>query len=231
MLEEYATAHHEISPCVNAPSSAIAGCALVSPDSAENWLPLRLPETPHEQTLFVERLLPLIQKIVRGRRSLFAAEEDLVQDVFLRIVERFHQYSGQVPLVRWVARIAVNTCLTQIRAEQHRRELRHADLTEEQLAYILETTAEGGKTPAEDVSSKEQLDSYLSRLTAEDRLILYLLHVEHHSVEQVSDITGLTCGNVKVRAMRARRKLRKVIERDEAFGYCEKTHCISSKKG
>jgi RNA polymerase sigma-70 factor (ECF subfamily) len=84
----------------------------------------------------VQRLYPLVLRMVRSHRPQRAAEEDLCQMIFIKFFQKLDQFSGTVPLEHWVSRIAINTCINQIRAEKARPELRHADLSEEQAAVI-----------------------------------------------------------------------------------------------
>src|SRR6266581_6655344 len=92
----------------------------------------------------VQRLYPLVARIVRSHRSRRTPEEDLCQMIFIKIFQKLSQFSGNVPLEHWVSRVAVNTCLNQIESEKIRPELRHADLTIEEQAVIenLATSAE-----------------------------------------------------------------------------------------
>jgi RNA polymerase sigma-70 factor (ECF subfamily) len=50
----------------------------------------------------------------------------------------------------------------------------------------------------------------LSQLPSEDRLVISLLDLEERSVKEIAAITGWSVSLVKVRAFRARRKLRKL---------------------
>src|SRR3982750_4359926 len=92
----------------------------------------------------VERLYPLVAKVVRSHRPRRTAEEDLCQMIFIKMFQKLSQFSGKVPLEHWVSRIAVNTCLNQIESERVRPELRYADLSEEQAAVVdtLSTTSD-----------------------------------------------------------------------------------------
>src|SRR5437868_5842668 len=74
----------------------------------------------------------------RPRRT---AEEDLCQMIFVRLFQKLDQFSGKVPLEHWVARIAINTCRNQIQAEKVRPELRHADLSSEEVAVVQNLAA------------------------------------------------------------------------------------------
>src|SRR5579862_6683215 len=80
----------------------------------------------------VEYLYPLVSGIVRRKLPRGAAEEDLMQEIFLKMFEKLDQYRGEVPLNHWVSRIAVNRCLNAIRSQRSRPEWRMADLSEDQ---------------------------------------------------------------------------------------------------
>ena len=65
----------------------------------------------------VQRLYPTVIKSVRYHLPRRTSEEDLAQAVFLKIFKNLGQYSGLVPLEHWVSRIAVNTCINQLKHE------------------------------------------------------------------------------------------------------------------
>src|SRR5438045_8930886 len=76
----------------------------------------------------VRSLYPLVAKLVRAHRPVRSAEEDLCQMIFIKILQNLSQFSGRVPLEHWVSRIAINTCINQLQAEQARPALREAEL-------------------------------------------------------------------------------------------------------
>ena len=51
------------------------------------------------------------------------------------------------------------------------------------------------------------LEKALQRLPEEDNLLITLFYKNENSIEDISDITGLTASNVKVRLHRIRKKL------------------------
>jgi RNA polymerase sigma-70 factor (ECF subfamily) len=155
-------------------------------------------------------LYPLVLKMVRSHRAKRESEEDLVQAVFIKIFGKLDQYSGTVPLAHWVSRIAVNTCLNQIAREKVRPEVRHADLSESEEEVLTALTRdESLEAPDQAVASRDLVERLLDRLSPEDRLVIQLLHIEERSVEEVRAATGWSIALVKVRAFRARAKLRK----------------------
>ena len=94
----------------------------------------------------VQHLFPLVMKIVRSHLPRRVLEEDLAQMVFIKVFTHLDQYSGLVPFEHWVSRVAVNTCLNQLRAEKSRPEVRWADLGEEE-ALVLEKIGTTSREP------------------------------------------------------------------------------------
>jgi RNA polymerase sigma-70 factor (ECF subfamily) len=158
----------------------------------------------------VTRLYPLVLKIVRAHRPRRVAEEDLAQDIFLKMFSHLDQYRGEVPVEHWLARIAVTTCLDQLRAQKRRPELRWADLSEDE-AEVLEavTAAENEPHPATALNAREIVQKLLECLSPQDRMVVTLLDLEERSLAEIRKMTGWNETLIKVRAFRARRKLRK----------------------
>ena len=180
------------------------------------WLQRVRENDPEASHTLVRELFPQVMKIVRGHLPRRMDAEDLAQMVFVKIFQKIDQYHGDAPFPHWVSRIAVNTCLNELRAEKARPELRWADLGEEQ-AEALQRVLDRDTGPGieHDVATRDLADRLLETLPARDRLILTLLDLEERSVAEVSAMTGSPEAVVKVRAFRARRRLRRELERLE----------------
>jgi RNA polymerase sigma-70 factor (ECF subfamily) len=161
----------------------------------------------------VEHLYPLVIRIVRGRLPRRVAEEDLAQEIFLKMFSRLDQYEGAVPFTHWVSRIAVTTCIDHLRAQQRRPEFRWADLSENE-ADMLDAvlTNENVATQDDALEAHELVHKLLNQLKTDDRLVLQLLDLEQKTIAEISELTGWNTSLVKVRAFRARRKLQKLFE-------------------
>jgi len=169
----------------------------------------------------VRRLYPLVAKLVRAHRPARSAEEDLCQMIFIRIMQKLSQFSGKVPLEHWVSRIAINTCINQIQAEKARPELREADLSEEQAAVVRNlaaTTAE--LAPDQSFASRDLVEHLMKALKPAERLVIDLLYLQQRSVTEIHLVTGWSSALVKVRAFRARQKMKrqmsKIVGREKA---------------
>ena len=157
----------------------------------------------------MNHLYPLVIRLVRSHLPRRTGEEDLAQIVFMKVFANLDRYSGAVPVEHWVSRIAINTCLNHLEAERVRPELRWADLSEEQARVVESLTARADEpSPAQAVAARELVEVLLARLDPDDRALLTWLHLEGRSVAEVQAITGWNPPVIKVRAFRARRKLR-----------------------
>src|SRR4051794_28158471 len=161
----------------------------------------------------VRHLYPLVAKIVRAHRPRRTSEEDVSQMIFIKVFQNLSKFSGQVPLEHWVSRIAVNTCLNQIAFEKVRPEIRQADLTEEESAVISQlATSPDELAPDKRFAARELVEHLMKRLKPAERLVIDLLHLKGHSVEEVRQIPGWSTPLVKVRAFRARQKMKQYFE-------------------
>lgn len=165
----------------------------------------------------VEALYPHVIRIVRSHLPRAADEQDLSQDIFMKIFAKLDRFRGDQPFPHWVARIAVNTCYDKLRQQRVRPEFRFADLSEEEARFVENTlthaTPEAAGTPGADGS--EVVEKLLATLNPVEQMVLRLLDLEQKSVKEIIEVTGWTASKIKVAAMRARRKLAETLKRLE----------------
>ena len=162
---------------------------------------------------------PFVVRLVRSHLPRRMSEEDLTQMIFIKIFQNLDKYSGKVPLRHWISRVAVNTCLNELRAEKRRPEWRLADFDPETSAAIeqLARTETDLATPDDERAAKELLHKLLAQLSPQDRLLVTLLHLEERSVQEINGLTGWSRAAIKVRAFRARAKMKKMLTKPGAL--------------
>jgi RNA polymerase sigma-70 factor (ECF subfamily) len=162
----------------------------------------------------VQHLHPLVIRIVRAHLPRRTPEEDLAQEIFIKMFRRMGQYEGKVPFPNWVSRIAVTTCIDHLRAQKRRPEYRWADLSETE-AEVLDavTKDDSGPNPADGMAARELVSKLLETLGPKDRTVITMLDLEQKSLAEISALTGWTQTMIKVRAFRARRKLQQTFNR------------------
>ncbi len=167
----------------------------------------------------VRRLYPLVLKLVRSHRPRRSAEEDLCQMIFIKVFQKLDQFSGKVPLENWVSRVAINTCLNQIEAEKIRPEFRHADLSEEELAVVQNLNATNDDlAPDQRSAARDLVERLLTALKPVERLLIDLLYLQQLSIAEIRALTGWSAAVVKVRAFRARQKMKEHLKELNAEG-------------
>jgi len=161
----------------------------------------------------VDHLYPLVIRIVRSHLPRRVPEEDLAQEVFLKMFTRLAQYQGAVPFPHWVSRIAVTTCIDHLRAQKRRPEFRFADLSEAEAEVLGNVMTNENDVPANDaLAAHELVHKLLDQLKPDDQLVIRLLDLQQKTVAEISRLTGWNQSLVKVRAFRARRKLQKLFQ-------------------
>jgi RNA polymerase sigma-70 factor (ECF subfamily) len=153
---------------------------------------------------------PHVAKLVHANLPPKESAEDLIQQVCIKAVTSLHQFSGRAPFLHWISRITVNTCLNRIRHEKNRPELRLSDLSEDQARVVEQlATSQSELEVGDRLGAKELVEQLLGGLKGPDRLLMRLLYLEEHSIEEVAGLTGWSRAVIKIRAFRARALLRK----------------------
>ncbi|MEM6916421.1 MAG: RNA polymerase sigma factor [Verrucomicrobiota bacterium] len=151
-------------------------------------------------TEYRNRVWNTASRFARSRSEL----EDLTQDLFLKIWKGLPSYRSDAPFEHWLMRVAVRGCYDFLRKHRRRREL-------ELLVDPQERREDQDARTAGDQSRKEAWEIVtllLNQLNAKDRTVVTLLDLEEKSVKETAELTGWSESNVKVRAHRARKKMR-----------------------
>jgi RNA polymerase sigma-70 factor (ECF subfamily) len=136
--------------------------------------------------------------------------------IFIKVFQKLSQFSGNVPLEHWVSRIAVNTCLNQIESEKVRPEVRHADLSAEEQAVVDNLASSSQElAPDQRFASRQLVEHLLAALKPVERLVIDLRYLQGRSVEEIRKITGWSAALVKVRAFRARQKMKQQLAKTQ----------------
>ena len=137
--------------------------------------------------------------------------EDLAQETFVKAWRALDRYDGRAPFEHWLSKIAVNTALDHLRRRRHARdEVGFDELGEDALEWLRAPDSE-----PEPQLAREVLAIAMQSLSPAEQLVITLQEIEGRSVREISELTGSGGVAVRVRAMRARAKLRKTIEKLE----------------
>ena len=141
--------------------------------------------------------------------------EEAAQEVFLKAYTQLGSFEGRGSLEGWLTRIATNTCLNMVRGAKRRPELTVSDLTDDEASWLEHQSAGDGEAPSveNELVATDLADRVLSVLSPEDQQALLMIDGEDASIKEVAEVTGWSESKVKVRAFRARKKVREAMEK------------------
>lgn len=129
-----------------------------------------------------------------------AASEDLVQDVFLRILKYRHTYQEGTAVRPWMFQIGRNALMDYLGKNKG----------EAPLAAEAETVRSGDAGPDRQAQDKQEailLKRALAGLPQEKREVLIMSRYNELKYEEIAEVLGIEVGTVKVRVYRALREL------------------------
>jgi len=138
-------------------------------------------------------------KIVRKAED----AEELAQDVFLKVYEKLESFRGDARFSTWLYRIAYNAAISKTR--KRRLEVEALD-----DFTINNYSVDDIKEELQTIDKEEQqvlLKKAMESLSDDDYLIIKLFYLKELPVKDISEITGLSQANIKVKLHRIRKKM------------------------
>lgn len=137
--------------------------------------------------------------------------EDLTQTVFVNAYQGLGNYRPEAPFAHWLRTIATNVGYDHWRREARRSKFVSYHEHEELLA---------DPAPEDDDSTErfDKLVGLMQKLKPPERQILFLLYVDGASIETAAKTMGWNQAATKMRAYRARNKLRSILRKHNAEG-------------
>jgi RNA polymerase sigma-70 factor (ECF subfamily) len=152
----------------------------------------------------VQRYLPQARRLAARLMADPDDADDLVQDAFLRALDRIATFDAGRAFGPWFTRLLINTGIDQRRKQAVRR-------TESQDPEMLA----GKSSPhrdAERAELRQSLDDALEKLPNRQRLIVSLFEIEGHSTEEVANMLSVSQVTVRWHLHQARRTLREALK-------------------
>lgn len=139
--------------------------------------------------------------------------DEIIQDVFAKVYFALGDYSADrgKSFSAWLSRVTINACYDELRRARSRPESALSDITDDQVVWLNARLSSEDASAESMVISRDLANKLLSRLNADDRMVLTLLDAEDLTVAEIAALTGWKTSKVKVRAYRARHALRRVL--------------------
>jgi len=155
------------------------------------------------------RLVLRYQGIISQQMSRFSRDasvrEELVHDIFVEAYMSLRSYRGTAPWLNWLRKVAVRVGYRYWRSRKSLA--KEITLPENAWEHLRGTIP----NPVESIAAAEIVYAMLAQLAPTDRLVLTLLYVDGCTMAEAADLAGWTLIGAKVRAYRARNRLKKLI--------------------
>ena len=157
--------------------------------------------TNQQFTCLVKKYIDTVFRIALGYTKSAADAEDIVQNVFLALLEEKKDFDSEAHIRYWLVRVTVNAC-----KKWRRSPWRHHVSYEDYLAALPETAAE----------SREVLRAVMD-LPRKYRMPIYLYYYEEYSTAEIAEILKLPKGTVCSYLSRGREMLKLQLMEDEEY--------------
>ena len=141
--------------------------------------------------------------------------EDIVQVSFARAFTQLNKFRGEYDrsLASWLIRITANICFDTLRGQKRKPETLTCDLSDAEVDSLVELTADASRAQERSLIATDLSEKLLAHLPSEERALLQMMYTEEMSVAEIADVLDCTAANVKIRAWRARKTLRKLLQK------------------
>lgn len=149
--------------------------------------------------------------------------EDLLQDVFVRLVRCIGEYRHDGRFDAWIFRIATNVARDHVRVSQRRR---HIDPPQagaggsedngEAVARTLDANARRPDSAAETRDELDRLQQAMNALSPGEREVICLRHFSGLSFAEIAEMMGTPIGTALARAHRGLGRLRAAMDGEHA---------------
>lgn len=182
------------------------------------------PNPPAVFEEYYDRLYRYILSLVRDP----AEAEDLTQETFLRAFRQRDSLRDTGALAAWLYRIATHVCLDRLR-QRTRRAPREsdADLTE------VEVPDPNSPSLQQEVEQEEMsacVQQYLADLPDSYRAVILLHDLHGLTGSQIAETLDLPLTTVKIRLVRARRRLQAALQAGCSFSHDERNVLVCEPK-
>lgn len=147
-----------------------------------------------------------IFSVVRGVIGNKEDAEEVAQDVFVKAYFSLNKFRGDCSLSTWLFRIAYNMSVSKIR---------HKKREFISLEVINDRLKDDAGLPGEENNREnlfKLLETAMNELESTDRFLLLLFYNQEKSIKEISQITGLSDSNIKIKLHRVKKRLKELTD-------------------
>lgn len=163
---------------------------------------------------FKSNVFPVQAKLYRFAKTMLHDDEeaeDAVQEALLKLWLNRNNLTSYKSIEALAMVVTKNLCLDKLKSSYHKKV----------IPLTGTTTTTDNTTPyrkTELANTAGILRELIGQLPEQQRLIIHLRDVEEYSYEEIEQVTGLSINNIRVTLSRARRSVREMYTKVNAYG-------------
>ncbi len=134
--------------------------------------------------------------------------EEIAQDAFIKAFTSLSEFKQKAKFSTWIYRIVYNASISKIRKKKAERVSLNSEIVENYTLDEIYETLER----FEPHEQKNMVDRAIEALQPQEKLIIELYYMNDTPVDEISEITGLSVSNVKVKLFRIRNKMQGMLQ-------------------
>jgi len=154
-----------------------------------------------------------IYRLAAGLLENETEADGVVQDTFMRLIERLDQFEGRSKLGTWLYRVAYNLCQDRLRKRRPVSPL-ILDYGDDDTIPVPTVLIDWNQVPEHCLTAAEinkELDKAIGTLPPKLKAVFMLREVEGLSTQECADVLDISLSATKVRLHRARLLLREQL--------------------
>jgi len=161
--------------------------------------------------ILMDRYQEHVSRIVRNHVPRDYAPE-VAHDTFVQAYQSLGGFKGTGPFKHWLAKIAVRCCHDFWRSYYQKQGNLVGPLPDDCRNWVDHFLADQSpERDADRVEARDLLQWALGQLSAAERTVLTLTHLNEYSVAEAAKLLDRSVIRIKVQSHRARKKLRKIL--------------------
>lgn len=152
-----------------------------------------------EEIYVIKRNSDMVYRLAFSQMKNKDDADDVYQEVFYRYIRRKPEFENEEHEKAWFIRVTLNCSKTSL-----------SSFWKTKVSELDENIA----LPEVD---KEDLSCALKELSKRHRAVLHLFYYEDLSTKQIADCMNLSEGNIRMLLTRARRELKKILEKEQQY--------------
>jgi RNA polymerase sigma-70 factor (ECF subfamily) len=144
----------------------------------------------------------LLRRILKNEME----AEEAVQDAFLKAYNSLNSFRKESKFSTWLYRIVYNTGLTIVAGKKRKIEKEMSSIDD-----VLHLGLYDDEIYSKSRDVKEYLSNMVEKLPVRNALVLILFYIDNFSLNEISQVMGISLVNTKVLLHRARNSLKDML--------------------